>query len=142
VPVAQDISKIRLYAQEPVFTALDESFLSALDITVLSSDAENHITNHSFVFAPFVDWNLLLPVFLMDKDPELFVGNAILDDYSPFAKSEEKEKAVDKCDKLGKIFLEGRSGLWVPEFELHALALDGLIVYWKKMGEAGDREPV
>ncbi|KAF2264165.1 hypothetical protein CC78DRAFT_580673 [Lojkania enalia] len=129
-----------LYAQEPAFTSLDISFLAALNITVLESNIESHISPTSFVFAPFVDWNILLLIFLKSKDPLLYIGNEVLDDYGPYAKSEEKEKIMKECNELGKSFLQGRACARISEFKLHPHALNGLAVYWRTAQESGEQE--
>ncbi|KAF2795169.1 hypothetical protein K505DRAFT_324258 [Melanomma pulvis-pyrius CBS 109.77] len=126
---------LQLYAQEPIFTPLDVAFLSALNISVLASDIEARIANSSFVFAPFVEWDLLLSVFLKDKNPELYIGNDILDDYTPYANTEAKVKVLEECNGLGKRFLQNRRGVRVPEFGEHAHALNGLLVYLKNTQE-------
>lgn len=121
---------ITLYAQEPAFTDLDSAFLAALNISVLTSDIESHIASSSFVFAPFVDWNLLIPVFLKDKDPELYIGNEILDNYSVFVNTPEKANLVEDCNERGKRFAERRERRRMPQFEKHGSALEGLMIYW------------
>ncbi|KAF2252051.1 hypothetical protein BU26DRAFT_561828 [Trematosphaeria pertusa] len=135
--VQHEQSQIRLYAQEPAFTPLDISFLRALNIAVLSADIQTHITKSSFVFAPFVDWYILLPLFLKGKDPELYIGNEVLDDYGVFAKTSEKERVLEESNETGNIFQRGREWRRVPEFEPHGQALEGLMVYWKEDDEGG-----
>lgn len=130
--VSRKGAAIKMFAQEPIFTPLDVAFLSALDITVLPLDIETNIANTSFVFAPFVDWDLLLSTILKEKDPELYVGNDMLDDYSLFANTEKKKQVLEECNELGRKFLDGRNGTKIPEFALHAHALNGLRIYWKK----------
>ncbi|KAJ4295042.1 hypothetical protein N0V90_007050 [Kalmusia sp. IMI 367209] len=132
VKEAQSDSSLTLYAQEPAFTPLDTAFLSRLDVTTLPSSIETHITSTSFVFAPFVDWYLLLPQFLKQKEPDLYIGNEILSSYGPFANTNEKIDVLEECNELGKSFLEGRERRRVPEFEEHGSALEGLMIYWKE----------
>ncbi|KAI8931430.1 hypothetical protein NX059_011758 [Plenodomus lindquistii] len=124
--------EVKLYAQEPAFTAIDVSFLKSLDIEVVESDVESHIDARAFVYSPFVDWYLLLPTFLQDRDPELYVGNEILDDYKTYAQTEDKKKKLEECNKLGQEFLKHRETVKLKEFDLHAHALNGMVVYWKK----------
>lgn len=123
---------LAIYAQEPAFTPLDISFLSRLGITTLASSIESHIKPNSFVFAPFVDWNLLLPVFLKGRDPELYIGNEILGSYGTYANTKEKRDVLEECNGLGRKFAEGRERRKVPAFEEHGNALEGLMIYWKE----------
>ncbi|KAH8726565.1 hypothetical protein GQ44DRAFT_613700 [Phaeosphaeriaceae sp. PMI808] len=123
--------KVQMYAQDPAFTPLDIEFLKVIDIMSIERDIEKHIMVESFVYSPFVDWYLLLPTFLASKDPVLYVGNEILDDYSAYAQTGEKKEKQDECDKLGRTFLNGRESMKLRDFELHAHALNGMIMYWK-----------
>jgi hypothetical protein len=121
----------RVYAQDPAFTPLDTEFLELLHITTLSTGIETHITPNSFVYSPFMDWYILLPVFLKDKDPALYVGNEVLDDYSVFAQTEDKKQKLAECNNLGKTFLDHREKMKMREFESHAHALNGMVIYSK-----------
>ncbi|KAF2114205.1 hypothetical protein BDV96DRAFT_495251 [Lophiotrema nucula] len=132
--------QLKLFAQEPAFTPLDIDLLSAVSINVLTTNIESHITSKSFVFAPFVDWNLLLPIFLKDKDPDLYIGNEILDDYGPYARTEEKERRRKECEAIAQGFLKGRQSMKVPEFSLHAHALNGLVSSHKVQKSTGEQE--
>ncbi|ORY12994.1 hypothetical protein BCR34DRAFT_624086 [Clohesyomyces aquaticus] len=118
-----------LYAQDPAFNALDISLLHTLHIATLPSQIETHITSSCFVFAPFVDWYLLLPTFLNKRDPPLYIGNEILDDYGQYANMEEKKMLVKECDRIGRQWLQKRRMERIPGFELHSNALNGLVVY-------------
>jgi hypothetical protein len=126
---------IRCYAQDPAFTPLDKDFLALLNIQVLDSNLESKITSNSFVYSPFVDWFLLLPTFLKDKSPVLYIGNEILDDYSPYAQTTEKKERLDECNEIGRKWLEGREMVRLGEFEMHANALNGMVVYWEEKRE-------
>ncbi|KAF9736514.1 hypothetical protein PMIN04_006242 [Paraphaeosphaeria minitans] len=130
--VQQEGASLALYAQEPAFTPLDISFLSRLGIKVMSSEIESHITSTSFVYAPFVDWYILLPMFLKGRDPELYIGNEILGGYGTYANTQEKKDVLKDCNELGKIFARGKERRKVPEFEEHGNALEGLMIYWKE----------
>ncbi|KAF1970714.1 hypothetical protein BU23DRAFT_473430 [Bimuria novae-zelandiae CBS 107.79] len=122
---------LALYAQEPAFTSLDTSFLSRLNITAIPSSIESHISPNSFVYAPFVDWDILLPLFLKGKDPELYIGNEILGSYGMYANTADKKDVLGECNELGKKFAEGRERRRVPQFEEHGNALEGLMIYWR-----------
>ena len=121
---------MKLYAQEPAFTSLDHDFLSLLSVNVRANDIATRITPQSFVFSPFVDWYLLLPIFLKDRDPVLYVGNEILDDYGAYAQSEEKREKLDECNRLGQSWLLKRDVVKLREFEMHPHAIQGMVVYW------------
>ncbi|KAF2850366.1 hypothetical protein T440DRAFT_397463 [Plenodomus tracheiphilus IPT5] len=127
--------EIKMYAQEPAFTPVDIAFLETLDVKVRENDIEMYVGRSTFVYSPFVDWYLLLPSFLRDQDPALYVGNEVLDDYTAYAQTEEKRKKLEECNHLGKKFLEGRDMVKMKEFNLHAHALNGMVVYWKEHDE-------
>ncbi|KAF9696557.1 hypothetical protein EKO04_005453 [Ascochyta lentis] len=130
--------EVKLYAQEPAFTPLDHEFLSLLGIGVCTDDIQTHITIHSFVFSPFVDWYILLPIFLNGKEPVLYVGNEILDDYGAFAQSEEKREKLEECNELGEKWLAKRDMVRLRDFEMHPHALNGMVVYRVKNGEENE----
>jgi hypothetical protein len=90
------------------------------------------VTASSFVYSPFVDWFLLLPTFLAGRDPVLYVGNEILDDYGMYAQSEEKKERLEECNEVGKKWLVGRQVVKLREFEKHGNALNGMVVYWRE----------
>ena len=123
-------AEVKLYAQEPAFTPIDHEFLALLSIHVCTDDIAAHISPRSFVFSPFVDWYLLLPMFLKGKDPVLYVGNEILDDYTAFAQSDEKRAKLEECNGLGREWVGKRDVAKVGEFEMHPHALNGMVVYW------------
>ncbi|CAN9215429.1 unnamed protein product [Alternaria sp. RS040] len=140
-------TKLGCFAQDPAFTPLDVEFLSLLSITVLESDLQSRITSQSFVYSPFVDWFLLLPTFLKSKDPVLYVGNEILDDYSVYAQTKEKKERLEECNEVGKKWMEGREKVALREFDKHGNALNGMVVYWKSAdhgvqeGKVTDEKP-
>lgn len=136
----QKSREIELYAQEPAFTSLDHDFLSLLSVHVCTDDIGAHITPRSFVFSPFVDWYILLPIFLKDKDPVLYVGNEILDDYGAFAQSEDKKAKLEECNGLGRKWLENRDMAKMDEFELHPHALNGIVAYTLEESEEAQAE--
>jgi hypothetical protein len=121
--------KVKMFAQDPAFTALDVEFLRLLDITALDAGIEEHINPRAVVFSPFMDWFILLPVFLRGKELALYVGNEVLEDYTAFAQTQDKREKLEECNALGKTFLAGKDELKLLDFELHAHALNGMVIY-------------
>jgi hypothetical protein len=134
--LSHDEGNVQLFAQDPAFTPTDVEFLSLLNVTVLDTGIEKHITPHSFVYSPFMDWFVLLPMFLVGKDPALYVGNEILDDYTVYAQTEDKKDKLDECNEAGKTFLANREMVKLKDFEHHAHALNGMVVYSKSATDA------
>jgi hypothetical protein len=87
-----------------------------------------------------VDWFLLLPTFLKSKDPVLYAGNEILDDYSVYAQTKEKKERLEECNEVGKKWVDGREKVALREFEKHGNALNGMVIYWKKVNENTEEE--
>lgn len=131
---------MKLYSQEPAFTSLDHEFLSLLSVHICTDDLASHIMSRSFVFSPFVDWYILLPIFLKGKDPVLYVGNEILDDYGAFAQSEDKKVKLEECNALGRNWLEKRNMTKLGEFEMHPHALNGMVLYMRDGNEEAEAE--
>ncbi|KAF2681777.1 hypothetical protein K458DRAFT_308721 [Lentithecium fluviatile CBS 122367] len=123
---------IQLYVQEPAFSPLDIEFLGTLSMATPATRIETQITPTSFVFAPFVDWYILMPIFLKNKDPELYIGNDILKDYKIYANTEEKKSMLEESNGVGEKFVMGREKRRIPSFEEHRSALEGLMIYWKE----------
>lgn len=124
-------SEVIIYAQDPIFSAVDIDFLSSLrrPVIVVEDGIQKHISSRTFIFSPFVDWALLLPTFIKDRDPVLYIGNAILSSYEDYAGG---QKCGDECGAIGKIFLDGREMTKVPDFSGHDAALQGLNIYCKE----------
>ena len=132
---------VKMYAQDPAFTTLDVTFLKELGVEVTETGIETHIEAATFVYSPFVDWYLLLPLFLKGKDPVLYVGNEILDDYTPYGQSQDKKARLEECNELGKAFLVERNMVKLMEFELHAAnALNGMVVYWRQKDDLEEKK--
>jgi hypothetical protein len=140
--ISPNNQSLGFWAQDPEFNALDIEFLEALGFTVLENTAQEHITETSFAYAPFLDWQVLLPEILKDRDPGLYIGNEILEDYTQYgyvvrtSDGEGGDRARDgmvmDCNAIGSRFLEGRKRVDIPRFEGHELALAGLVGYWKE----------
>ena len=81
-----------------------------------------------------------MPLFLKEKDPELYIGNEILDSYGAYVNTTAKKEVLGECNLLGKRFSERRERRRVPGFEEHGNALEGLMVYWKEEEEDEEEE--
>lgn len=78
---------VALYAEDPVFNALDEEILQELGVTVVQGrrltdgsrqeGAAQYIERDSLVFAPFMPSFMVLEDFLADKDPAIYIGNDV-----------------------------------------------------------------
>ncbi|OCK85258.1 hypothetical protein K432DRAFT_421950 [Lepidopterella palustris CBS 459.81] len=141
--LSRDGSTIALYAQEPLFHELDEQFLRELNVSVLHGDAASYIKPTSFVYSPFMDWSILLPKILKDKDPMLYVGNRVYPDVKPFANADVMKKlnkkppstSIEDCNDIARKFRKHREGIKFPKFELHGTALEGIEMYRKSRPE-------
>ncbi|KAF2205934.1 hypothetical protein GQ43DRAFT_361114 [Delitschia confertaspora ATCC 74209] len=122
---------LKLFAQEPCFNSIDKAFLRELGFAILNNDAHKHFTPTSFVYSPFLDWFILLPM-LRNKDPTLFIGNEILADYSQYTHSLPVEKSIKDYNNTAKKFLRSRKAYALPSFDLHQHAMHGMMIYFKK----------
>lgn len=121
---------VKMFAQDPAFTSLDKDFLKHFDITTVESGIESHISPEAFVYSPFVDWFVLLPTFLVGRDPAVYVGNEVLGEYGAYAQGEDKKGKVEECNELGNAFLGGREIVKLEDFELHPHAINGMVIYY------------
>ncbi|OCL08463.1 hypothetical protein AOQ84DRAFT_388818 [Glonium stellatum] len=145
--VVQNVSRegetVSLFAQEPLFNDLDKSFLNALDVTILqggtsrvvAGDINTYITPRSFVYAPFLQWNVLLPYVLKGNDPALYIGNdislTILQLQHHLSDTSVPKSDIKEWLAIAEGFLLGRCKISVPNFELLQHSLEGLKIYWK-----------
>lgn len=127
--VVKHAGDVQMYAQDPAFTPLDKEFLTHLDITTVEAGIEKYVSPEAFVYSPFVDWFILLPMFLADRNPAVYVGNEVLGDYAAYAQGEDKKEKLGECNELGEKFLKGREMVKVKGFECHAHALNGMVIY-------------
>ncbi|KAF1988923.1 hypothetical protein K402DRAFT_419256 [Aulographum hederae CBS 113979] len=142
--------EMEVFAQEPRFTDLDVEFLTALGVDVVQPpEAKNRIEETSFLYAPFLQWEVLLPGVLHDARPTLFLGNdvagmaAMLQELGKYglgvtshSGQEGDEISMDvvaECAKIARDFwdlYQGRGD--VGSFEEHETALRGLVMMWKE----------
>ncbi|KAL1638715.1 hypothetical protein SLS58_008638 [Diplodia intermedia] len=142
--------RVKMYAEDPVFNALDVEVFEELGITVVhglrSTDgsrqegAAQFIEPDSFVFAPFMPSFIVLEDFLADRDPAIYVGNDVLATLelarSQVRYSGDVDERTRRCIRVADEFLaQGREVVTLPEFELHEHALAGQMIYWRKPAE-------
>lgn len=139
---AEGDREMKLYAQDPAFNPLDTQFLEALGFEVLADTAGDVVHEKCFLYAPFLEWVVLLPGILKDKKVGLYVGNEVLADYGQFRGAvgvgggdEERDRVVKSCNEIGRGFLKGREMVRVSRFEEYGVALEGLVVYLVDNGE-------
>lgn len=66
----------QIYAQDPVFSSLDEELLDSMNITVVKHPtAFELIDEQTFLFAPHCDRSFLLPG-LREREPLLVIANS------------------------------------------------------------------
>ncbi|KAK5018517.1 hypothetical protein LTR16_002294 [Cryomyces antarcticus] len=140
-------TSIKIWAQDPCFTSLDTEFLESLGVTVVQHpQAKQHITEKTFLYAPFVDWSITLDFALDETDPSLYIGTdikQIMDTLERISKAHEydcytsEEKAVDTDHyiAIAERFCKGRDVCAFPKYEGQAYWQDGLKIYWKEEAE-------
>ncbi|KAL8965252.1 MAG: hypothetical protein Q9183_003950, partial [Haloplaca sp. 2 TL-2023] len=66
---------MKVYLQDPIFNALDRTFLSSLGYTVLPHpDAFNHITESTFLFAPHLELEIYAKALNTSTPPTICVS--------------------------------------------------------------------
>ena len=67
---------IKLYAQDPQFEKLEKDILTSYGFIIVEApEVRHHITPTTFLFAPFVDWPMLIPQIIGARDPFLYIGS-------------------------------------------------------------------
>jgi hypothetical protein len=67
---------IKLYAQDPQFGKLEKDILTSYGFTIVETpEIRHHITPTTFLFAPFVEWTVLIPQIIGARDPFLYIGS-------------------------------------------------------------------
>ncbi|KAK3078461.1 hypothetical protein LTS18_007452 [Coniosporium uncinatum] len=135
--------RVKMFAQEPNFTALDEEFLKGLGVEVVTHPrGAEMVTERTFLYAPFLPWFVLLRDVLPGKDPRLYVGidvNEVQErmelQKGGYGLEEVGDQELEECSQVAKKFLEGRQRVRVGEFEGERNALEGLWVYWREVEE-------
>ncbi|KAK7537119.1 uncharacterized protein J3D65DRAFT_367299 [Phyllosticta citribraziliensis] len=149
---------VPVYAEDPVFNALDEEVLASLGVEIVrprkggaaataAADDENAgsarlIADSTFVFAPFMPSFVMMEEFLRARDPLVYVGNDIggmLElgrsqlKYSSSTSDTDDHNRTRKCIGIAEAFLSSNRGVaTMPDFDLHPHALAGQMIYWRK----------
>ena len=134
---------ITLFAQDPIFTADDEEFLQMFGIHILNNpEAQEHITEETLVFAPFIPWSVLINEFIRDNSSPMFItqnlhrhSEVAIQQYSarngrfPNAFGGSRQEITDSLDAV-ELFLEDMMSmeLTVSDEEV-GTAGAGLVMY-------------
>jgi hypothetical protein len=105
---------LKVYAQDPVFNALDESLLQKLNITILPDpEAFSHITSNTLLFCPGAE-RQHLEILLPSKPCLLFGG------------------PLEHADAGGVLqsYVDGSESYCVPPFEALEHAFWNMRLYW------------
>lgn len=143
--------KIRCHAQEPRFTPTDVEVLKHFNVTVLPElNGKEYITEGTLLYAPFLPWSLLLGEFLRMGSPGVCVCNDVGESVEMLAmRIRHGTKSIDSegillldedlkvCEKIGRVFLEGRRAVKIPEFEFHGECLKLMIYFQEEELESG-----
>ena len=107
-------SNLKVYAQDPVFNALDESLLAALNITVIKHpEAFSHITANTMLFCPGAERKHL--ELLLPSKPWLLFGGPL-----------------EHADSGGVLqgYVDGAGSYCLPVFEALEHAFWNMRLYW------------
>jgi hypothetical protein len=132
---------IKLIVQDPRFEELDRQVLRRFGAQVTEDPAANEfITETSFLYAPFMDINVLLENVLPGKDPAVYIGPSKLEsvNYGIFTWSN-----VEKMKSTAEEFLEDRVEFLIsmPRGDLDTgTSFLGLSVYLRSIEDDEDDE--
>lgn len=130
---------IKLIVQDPRFEELDRQVLRRFGAQVTEHPTANEfITETSFLYAPFMDINVLLEDILPGKDPAVYIGPSKLEsvNYGIFTWSN-----VEKMKSTAEEFLEDRVEFLIsmPHRDLDTgTAFLGLSVYLRSIEDEED----
>lgn len=137
-PNRKHADELKLYAQEPRFTSLDQEFLQSLGIAVLEPPQAEELANDStLIFIPCLEWLLELPFMLVAVKSQLYVTssmNWIIDEAERFrnrlaADLKSDAPVLKDCDNAmaaAKAILNTHHENKMPEADFadgHSLAL-------------------
>ena len=125
-------SPMTLFAQDPIFNALDIDFLSSLDVTTVESpDAFDMIAESTFVYAPHCERSFFFPG-IIGRDPSLVICNSM--EQSISGQMSGSISAEDKAIAQG--FLRGRVSYEFPVFHEDETVFNDLRIYIKEDSSA------
>jgi len=111
--------KVSLFAQEPIFTALDEEFLRSLGFTILEVDKALAVVDSStFLFVPHLEWTTETPYRAKAVDIPLYITSRmewVIEEAerSTTHQQEESSEAISTA----KAILDRHRELHFPSFE-------------------------
>lgn len=81
---------VTVFVQEPRFTKLDHEFFKSIDVTVLEDPAaEAEVGDHTFFFAPHLEWNSEIPYLQEGVRAPLYVNASAVWIYEEAERSKE-----------------------------------------------------
>lgn len=121
---------VRVYAQEPNYSAVDREFCASLGVTVLDAatgdlglgQATALLGPQTLLFEFFMDMGRQGLEELMASNNGVYIGSSVL-----------RHAKTDKG--LVERFQRGCASRWFPEFEEDGNVFRGLMCYWKQDGE-------
>ncbi|KAF2138964.1 uncharacterized protein K452DRAFT_78736 [Aplosporella prunicola CBS 121167] len=139
---------VQVYAEDPVFNALDEEVLRDVGVVVLrAAEGEvaasaQHIAPDCMVFAPFMPWFVMLPHFLRDRHPALYIGSDVADMLEAAQRRADGHDAtpLDHVSVLAAraSLAQNRDTAPFPLFDLLDGALNPMVVSWVKREDDDD----
>lgn len=136
---------IPLYAQDPGFTPLEEAFLESIGITVLHTpEASEYIHQATFVYAPYLEIEILLAEVLNGNDPLVYVGTDVDVMWDRMDRSvkhlllgrcrddESRLRKLQLCADVACSFCINRKKSSFPAFDPFPEAFYGMSIWWRQ----------
>ncbi|KAH0007053.1 hypothetical protein KCU78_g11978, partial [Aureobasidium melanogenum] len=137
-PSLKHANELKLYAQEPRFTALDKDFLQSLGVAILEPPQAQELADEStLIFIPCLEWLLELPFMLVAVKSQLYISSSmhwIIDEAERSrnrlsADTKSDTSMLEQCDNAmaaAKAILDTHQENKMPEADFadgHSLAL-------------------
>lgn len=136
-------------AQEPNYTAVDQSFLEKLGISIMDArkqceggkpglgEAGEELRQTTFLFEPFMDLSGEAMDALFSKDPALYIGASLRRILGREHKALDMSKTDPQIHPLTTVrrFAASRISLYFPRYEEDPSIFEGLAIYWREPDE-------